>query len=320
MKALFIVNPRAGRGAGLKTWDRIGKRVARNRLFDAVIPATCAETRKIAAEAVKAGIDRVIVVGGDGTLAAVAAELALSDTTLGVVPAGTGNDFCRNTGIPHHHDSAFEIAVGVQAQPIDLGQAAGGHYFLNVAGIGFDAEVAVVASAFPSGLGGTLPYLLGALSTMSWYKPVHVDVTVDDQQFSGPIMLVAVANGRCYGGGMQIAPLAHQWDGKLDVCIAGSVGRFELLNLLRQVYAGAHIRHPKVLMLRGRHVRIQVKGDVRAHLDGEPLNWDTLAFQVQPKALSVAMPPQSNQIVDPDWADLGYSRFGSSDSILWRDH
>lgn len=291
MKALFIVNPRAGRGAGLKIWQRIGKLIARYPQFDAVVPVNSAETRKAAAEAVKARMERVIVVGGDGTLAAVAGELAWSDTALGVVPAGTGNDFCRNAGLPRHPESALTIALGIRTQRIDVGQAAGGLHFLNVAGIGFDAEVASAAGAYPAGLGGTLPYLLGALSTLSRYKPVHMDVTVDERRFSGPVALVAVANGRCYGGGMQIAPLAHQEDGTFDVCIAGNVSRLELLNLLRRVYAGAHTCHPKVYMLRGKEVRLQAKPDIRAHLDGEPLNWSSLEFKVQPRALSVAMHP-----------------------------
>lgn len=313
MNALFIVNPRAGRGVGQKVWDRIiQKRVARSRLVDAVIPASVAETRKLAAEAVKTGIHRVIVVGGDGTLVTVAAELAFSGTALGVVPAGTGNDFCRNTGIPRDPSAALEIALGLHTRRIDLGGAPGGNCFLNVAGIGFDAEVAVAARSFPSGLGGTLPYLLGAFTTMFRFQPLQVDATVDDQPFAGPAMMVAVANGRGYAGGMQIAPRAQQWDGKLDVCIVGSLGRLELVNLLRQVYSGAHVRHPKITMLRGEQVRVTVKGEARAHLDGEPYYGDSLTFQVQPGALSVAMPPLSSHAVDPQWA-AGHSRPGSSD-------
>lgn len=303
LKALFIVNPRAGRGAGRKVWERISaQRVAGNRLYEAVIPADCAGVRKVAEEAVKAGMHRVIVVGGDGTVAAVASALAFSDTALGVVPAGTGNDFCRNTGIPRDPSAALEVAVGAQTQRIDVGRAAGGHCFLNVAGMGFDAEVAASARTFPSGLGGTLPYLLGAVATTFRYKPVPVAVTVDDHQFSGPAMLIAVANGRCYGGGMRIAPQAQQWDGKLDVCIAGSLGRLELLNLLRQVYSGGHMGHPKVIMLRGEQVRVSVTGTVRAHLDGEPLLWDSLTFGVEPRALSVAMPPQPTHAAAAQWS------------------
>lgn len=301
MRTLFIVNARAGGGNGRRVWERVAPRVARNRLCDAVIPASHAETRKVAAEAVRAGIDRVIAVGGDGTLATVAAELAFTDTTLGAVPAGTGNDFCRNTGIPLDPTAALEVALGAGTQMIDMGRAAGGRCFLNVAGIGFDAEVAVTAHAFPAGLRGTLPYLLGALWTMAWYRPADLTVTVDAQKFAGPATMVAIANGRYYGGGMQIAPQAHQGDGKLDVCIVGGLGRLELLTLLRRVYSGAHVRHPKVLMLRGEAVHVEARGGTRAHLDGEPLDRDALTFQIEPGALSVAMPSQPAPPVHPGW-------------------
>lgn len=313
MRALFIVNPRAGGGAGQRVWNRMAKQVVRNRMVDAVIPATSAEARRIAADAVKAGVRRVIVVGGDGTVGAVAAETALTDTALGVIPAGTGNDFCRNSGIPLNPTAALEVALGTHTEQIDMGRAAGGRLFLNVAGIGFDAEAAVAAKAIASRLRGTLPYVLGALTTMFWYKPIDVDVAVDDHQFSGNAMLIAVANGRYYAGGMQIAPQAHRWDGKLDVCIVGSLQPLELLSLLRQVYTGAHTRHPKVLMLRGEEVRVQVKGESRAHLDGEPLEQDSLAFQVEPCALSVATPASSRQV-----ASSGSSPHGSPGRGLWR--
>jgi diacylglycerol kinase (ATP) len=319
VSALFIINPRAGRGSGRKIWERISRRVSGSRLFDAVIPGSSAETRQAAADAVKAGIGRVIVVGGDGTLAAVAGELAFSATTLGVIPAGTGNDFCRNTGIPRQPDAALEIAIGPQTQVIDMGQAAGGRYFLNAAGIGFDAEVAAAASAFPAGLGGTLPYLLGAFATIARYKPMPVVVTVDEQRYCGPAMLVVAANGRCYGGGMQVAPLADPGDGQLDVCIATDVGRVGLLNLIRQAYAGGHIRHPRVVMLRGASVSVAVEGAVRAHLDGEPLPPQSLTFEARRGALSVATPLQSHVAADRDWADLGYGRFGSSGSAFWSE-
>lgn len=291
MRVLFIVNPRAGRGAGLRVWQRVGGLVARRPGVDAVVAAGPAETRAAAADAVRAGIERVVVVGGDGTLAAVAGELAHSATALGVVPAGTGNDFCRNTGIPRRIEPALDIALRARIASMDLGQASGQHTFLNAAGLGFDAEVAAAAARYPRGLGGTFPYLLGALSTLVWYKPVHVELTVDDQAFAGPVVLIAIANGRFYGGGMQIAPGARADDGRLDVCIAGDLSRGELLRLLGKVYSGSHIGHPKVRLLRGECVRLQVAGEVRAHCDGEPLRAERLEFQVRRAALRVAMPP-----------------------------
>jgi len=290
MKALFIINPVAGRGAALKVWRRIEHLVTGDRQIDAVIPDSAAGTRKAAAEARKAGYERAIVVGGDGTLLAVADELAHGETALGVIPAGTGNDFCRNSDIVRQAEAALRVALGPHTRRIDLGQAAGGRHFLNAAGIGFDAEVAAAASSFPTGLGGNLPYLLGALQTLFRYKPIHVEITVDDQKYTGPITMVAVANGRYYGGGMQIAPLASRSDGLLDVYVAEGLSRGQVLGLLPRVYTGGHIHNPKVHLLRGQQVRVQVSEPVRAHIDGEPLFYDALAFHVHPRALAVALP------------------------------
>lgn len=291
MKKLIIVNPRAGRGSALKTWQRIAAAVAKESGVEAVIPTSRAETQQAAAAAVRDGAERVIVIGGDGTIAAVADELVRTDTVLGVVPAGTGNDFSRNNGLPHHPEAALKVALEAEARPIDVGQAAGRLHFLNAAGVGFDAEVAALASRYPAGLGGTLPYLLGALSTLTRYRPTQVDLMVDDQRFTGPAMLVVVANGRHYGGGMQVAPQADQEDGQFDICIAGDLSPLEFLGLLRRVYAGGHTSHPKVQMLRGREVRLHVAEGLHAHLDGELFAWETLTFQVEPKALLVAVPP-----------------------------
>lgn len=290
MRVLFVINPRARRGASLKVWKRISDLVARTTGCEAVIPSSYEETRKAARDAVKAGYDRVVAVGGDGTVGAVAGELVLQNTTLGVIPAGTGNDFCRNFGISQDSSQALAVALGPGTQRIDLGQAAGGQYIMNAAGIGFDAEVAAVAAGYPNGLGGTLPYLLGALSTLTWYKPAEYDIIVDGERYAGRSTMIAIANGRYYGGGMQIAPMARTDDGLLEVCIAGELGRLELLRLLGQVYSGSHVRHPKVRTTRGRQVELRPKRPVRAHVDGDLLGAEALTFRACPGALSVAMP------------------------------
>lgn len=291
MKTLFLVNPKAGRGSALRVWQRIEPLVPRERGVEVVIPDSLAATRKAAADAVKAGVERVVVVGGDGTLLAVADELVHSDTGVGIVGAGTGNDFVRDYILPRRPEEALAVALGRQTQRVDVGQASGGRHFLNAAGIGFDGEVAAKASTYPSGLGGTLPYLMGAITTLLHYRPVEVRVTVDGEpRYEGTSTMIAVANGRYYGGGMQIAPSARRDDGLIDVCLAEGMGPLQLLNLLPRVYGGGHVRSPRVHLLRGEHVRVEVSAPVRAHVDGEPLLYESLVFQARPRALRVALP------------------------------
>jgi YegS/Rv2252/BmrU family lipid kinase len=290
MKTLFLVNPSAGRGAALKTWRRIEPLVAGDRTVDVVIPDSAAATRKAAADAVKAGYDRVVAVGGDGTLLSVADELAHTETALGAIPAGTGNDFCRSSGIPRRIEEALAIALGPHVEPVDLGEAVGGRHFLNAAGVGFDAEAAAAAAKFPTGLGGNLPYLLGIFDTLLRWRPVEAEITVDAERYTGPITLAAVANGRYYGGGFPIAPGASRYDGCLDVVVAEGLSRTELLGLLPRLYAGTHVHSPKVRVMRGQEVQVRMAEPMRAHVDGEALLFDSLAFRVRPKALLAALP------------------------------
>ncbi len=291
LRALFIVNPKAGRGAALSVWKRIGPLLAANPAIEVILPSSYAETRLVAAQAVRAGIERVVAVGGDGTLDAVAAELVHSDTVLGAIPAGTGNDFCKTTGISLKPEEALRIALSGSTRWIDLGMAAGRHPFLNVAGVGFDAEVAAVTSKYPKGLGGTLPYLLGAFTTIARYHAIPVEVDVDGQIYAGPITLAAIANGPQYGGGMRIAPTASREDGLLDVYIAEELTRPQLLGLLPRVYTGGHVRHPKVRLLRGSRVEIRPLAPIHAHVDGDVIDPVQLSFEARAGALTVALPP-----------------------------
>lgn len=206
MRRLFLVNPISGRGAGLRIWRQVARVVAKDLYCEVAVPANTSETRLIAAEAARSGVKRVIVIGGDGTVSAVAGALAGTQTALAVIPAGTGNDYCRNTSIPLKALHALPVALDGPTFQMDLGRVKGGGYFVNAAGIGFDAQVARVASGYPKGMGGTLPYLMGALTTLPRYNAVEIEIKVDGDSYKGPAMMVAVANGRCYGGGMQIAP------------------------------------------------------------------------------------------------------------------
>lgn len=290
LRVLFLVNPRAGRGAALRTWRRAEQLAMGYGWFDWVVPRSYSETKRVAAEAVRAGIERLVVIGGDGTLDAVAGELAHTDTALGIIPSGTGNDFSRTAGIPAGLEAAFAVAVGPTTRRIDLGIAGDRHRFLNVAGAGFDAEVGAHSSRVPSRLGGGLPYLVGTLTALAHFHPVTAEVQVDEQRHSGLTTMVAVANGPQYGGGMRIAPDARRDDGLLDVCIVEGMSRTELLRVFPGVYAGQHVHHPKIRMLRGREVQIRPHSPMRLHADGDLLGLTEFSFRVEPGALSVAMP------------------------------
>ncbi|HYG60065.1 MAG TPA: diacylglycerol kinase family protein [Symbiobacteriaceae bacterium] len=280
MRTLFLVGPEAGQGAALRVWRRVERLALEQGLYDWVAPASDQEARRIAREAVAAGIHRVVVVGGDNTLEAVAAELAFTDSALGMIPAVSGSDFCPSAGIPRDTAVAFAIATGQHTSRVDLGVAAGGYRFLNVAGALFRAEAGTYSMQLPSRSQRLFP----ALAALAQYRPVSVEIRVDDQTHRGEVMLVAVANGPQCGGGMRIAPGARRDDGLLDVCIVGGMSRTELVRILPGLYRGEHVNHPKVRMMQGREVHLRPWAREGA---------EACSFGVEPGALAMALPRQA---------------------------
>lgn len=206
------------------------------------------------------------------------------------MPAGTGNDYGRGIGIPTDPLAAARLALTGQGHPVDVGEVyldGRTQLFINVAGIGFDAEVARAVNAGPKWLGGTVPYLIGVLRTLGQYRPVNMKTVVDGKQTVRTVFLAAVAISRYYGGGMMIAPGAHVDDGVFDVCIAGNIGRAEALALVPKIYSGGHVGHPKVEFLRCQEIAFHPERSLAVHADGELLGDQPVRFRLLPRAIRV---------------------------------
>jgi diacylglycerol kinase (ATP) len=286
-RALVIVNPTAGRGRAARVWNEL--RDLQGGGVECVMTEAPGHARRIALEATRRGVERVVVVGGDGTVSEVAHGVAGTQVALGVVPAGTGNDFSRALGLPAAVGAAARVAFGGCTRWVDLGQARIGERcvaFVNVAGCGFDAEVVRRTSTAPH-LGGTLPYLIGILRTLSAFRPRSLRFVLDGQQFERHALGVAVANGAWYGGGMRIAPGAAIDDGLFDICLMGQINPMQLLALLPRLYAGTHAGHRAVEFFRGRELRVEPvsSADVSCQADGELLGQIPVTFSIQPRRL-----------------------------------
>src|ERR1051326_3872912 len=173
MATLAIVNPVAGRHAGPRAWQRARAGCAAAADWECALSERPGHARELAQAAAGRGYERVIAVGGDGTLNEVANGLAHSATALGITPAGTGNDLAHNLGIPADPAAAASLAATASPTSIDLCQVQTRErttYFVNVAGFGFDAEVAARVNRLPKLGGGTLPYLTGVLITLWQYR------------------------------------------------------------------------------------------------------------------------------------------------------
>ncbi len=292
-RAVAILNPVAGRGRGARAEglvrDRLGVHFRGTQFDPPKLWVTTRETsaQSLAARAVEDGYDLVVVCGGDGTLSAVVNGIADSPVAVGLVPLGTGNDFARAVGVPLDPDRAIRRIVGGTSQKVDLG-VRDGRRFINVAGCGFDAEVARCVNSGLKRLNGASAYVAAVIRTLWTFRPARFRVSVDSSTVDERAMLCAVANGTGYGGGMRVAPNARWDDGLLDVCIVKACGRAEFMRAFPRVFRGAHLDHPKVCCLRGRTVRIECDPEQPVLIDGELDKMTPATFGVLPSALNFA--------------------------------
>lgn len=296
MKVTVIVNPIAGRGRGRKTWERLRRAAgASEHTVEAFETHRPGDAARLAAEAAAAGTDRVIVLGGDGTLHETVNGLVGTRASLGVVPAGTGNDFCKPIRIPTDPEAALAVALGAHTVKVDVGRA-WNRYFLNSAGIGFDAEVCRETNAIPKYFGGTAPYLVGVAKVLARFRPRPVTIDIDGKVSRATITLLAVGNGQYYGGGMWIAPNASLTDGLFDIITAGNLSLYELLAAVPRIYAGTHLRLPKVQETRGQRLTVTSDYPLAVHLDGEVAGTLPVTIEILPGTLEVAAPTEQPRV------------------------
>jgi YegS/Rv2252/BmrU family lipid kinase len=290
VSTLVIVNPAAGKGRAVNVWQRVRAELSSLETWECVYSQHAGHARKLAASATARGYEKVVALGGDGTVYEVANGLAGTETALGIIPVGTGNDTAGNLGIPFNALDAARLAAQGSARAIDLGEirtAQSTSYFVNVAGFGFDAEVAwrVVGMPWRKLVGGTVPYVAGVLQTLWRYRSPGMRISVDQQAIERRVFLVAVANNPSYGGGMRIAPNARHDDGLFDVCVVSDLSRLEVLRLVPKLYSGSHAGHPAVELFRCCEVSAQADRRVRCQADGELVGDLPASFRIVPGAL-----------------------------------
>ncbi|MHB1420540.1 MAG: diacylglycerol/lipid kinase family protein [Bacillota bacterium] len=288
MKALLIVNPAAGRGRAKRSYLTLENILKKKMDLDSVFTGGTGEATDIARKAVHEGYELLIVVGGDGTLHEVVNGAIGSPAVIAVIPTGTGNDFARSLGIPRNSIQAAQLVNEGKIRVIDVGLA-GNEYFINVAGLGFDAQVAKEVNKGTGCLSGTPAYLYAVIKVLLQFRAQPVTLILDGKELDYRVLVVAVANARYYGGGMLIAPEASMDDGLLDVCIVEELSRLAFLKAFPSLFSGTHIKHPKVKTYRAKVVEIIGPGSrqLPVHTDGELLGTGPVTFKIIPRALRV---------------------------------
>jgi diacylglycerol kinase (ATP) len=290
-RSMLLVNPGGGRG---RTGAHLAelRRLAEHSGAEFVASRDVADLERLARQAVATGTERLVVAGGDGTIHHAVQALVGSETILGILPLGSGNDIAGALGLPRRLAAAGEVAFAGRPRSIDVG-CAGGRYFAGVAGVGFDSEANRYANTIRH-LRGGLVYIWAVLRMLGGFQPPRLSIEVEGGEpgFSGRIMLVAFANSPRYGGGMKIAPAALMDDGLLDCVVVREISRLELLRVFPHVFRGTHLRHPAVTMLRAASLRVALDRPLTSYGDGEPLvevGAEAVSFGVVPRALRVSV-------------------------------
>ena len=291
-KTLVILNPIAGHGNGEKAWKQIQAALREDGLdFDLARTTAPRAAVTIAEEAKHSGYETLISVGGDGTVSEIVNGMMRASNgeptgTLGIVSVGSGNDFVKSfapqTGVVptgKHADwrpGVVRVLAG-KTRVVDIGRVGADHpaphsstthYFANCLDTGFSANAAMHAHDFRF-LQGTPMYLAAVLKTLVKYSVPRVKIDLDDAHIEQTSTMIAVANGRCIGGGFWVAPDARNDDGLFDVMVAERLGRIGILSLLPKVMHGTHIFDPRVKYLKSSRVVIESPDALIIESDGE---------------------------------------------------
>ena len=292
---LIVVNPVAGGGRAGRLVPWIREQIAQRTDVDLRVTTAAGDAEMLAAGAVAEGRERVVAVGGDGTVQEVLNGLlaAGSPGELGILPVGTGNDLARSLGLPADSAQAWTVAIGHATRPLDVARATNGsgrqRWFASAGGIGFDAQVAAAMATRRGWQAGKAGYLLTTLSELRRFESCRILLSVDGVVVEGNVLLVAFANGEYYGGGMRIAPGARTDDGRLDVCVVGDISRATAIRQLPNLYRGTHVRHAAVSMHAGSTLSIEGPVATRVHLDGEPFGTLPLSVVLSAGLVRVAV-------------------------------
>jgi YegS/Rv2252/BmrU family lipid kinase len=289
MPFTLLVNPASAHGRTLRLLPQIEQELDERR-----IPFRVERTRGLedgvarALRAVEA--DEVpVVVSGDGLVGAIGGAMAGTDTPLGIVPGGRGNDLARVLGIPDDPAGAVAVLAAGESRRIDVGEA-NGKRFLGIVSVGFDSECNRLANEVRF-LRSNLVYVYSLFRTLVGWKPARFTIGVGDERTRISGYSISVANNSTFGGGMRIAPNAELDDGLFDIVAIGEVGKLRFVGNLPKVFKGTHVDGDEVRVFRAPRLELSASRPFPVYADGEHLTDLPVALRMLPRALSVIVPP-----------------------------
>ena len=309
MRPLLVVNPQSGGGATGRAFGAMRGTIER-ALGDVEVAMTerPGHGTELAREGALAGHPLVVAVGGDGTIHEVVNGLLQAkrsdgkgaDVELAIIGQGTGGDFRKTLGLEHRLDRYIDAITSGPRRPLDIGRFGDGdgeelgHHFVNILSVGLGGLVDRYVAEGPRVFGGKAAYFGASFRALLNARLGNVRVTVtNDGETSEHLIrsfMIAVCNGKYFGGGMKVAPMAELDDGCLELVALGATSKIGFLMTSGSIYSGAHIGQPGTVHLRGQRIRLELVNDdakkvYLPDVDGEPIGSLPLDIEILPKAL-----------------------------------
>lgn len=270
-RARIIYNPSSGREQFRKELPYVLEQLEKAG-YETSAHATTGEgdATKAAKIAVERHFDLIVIAGGDGTINEVISGIAEADKkpTVGIIPAGTTNDFARALSIPRDIKKAVEIIVEHNEHALDIGKV-NGQYFVNIAGGGDLTELTYDVPTKMKSAIGQLAYYIKGIEMLPSLRPVSVTIEYDDQVYSGEIMLFLVANTNSVGGFEKLAPDALIDDGYFDLLILKKASLPEFLRIATAGLRGHHLEDDKIIYTQAKRIKVTPKEKMLLNIDGE---------------------------------------------------
>ena len=279
----IVINPTSGHGKGISVGSKVVKYFADREFEYQVFSAPSASALRNNLESFLDGnsCQGVISVGGDGLAHLILQLVVPRRIPFAVMPAGTGNDIVRTLGWSLEDIERYlDCVTTTEAKEIDLGNV-DSEWFAAILSTGFDSVVNERANrlVWPK---GPQRYNAAIALELPRFKPLEYEITTDNQTFTTSAMLIAIGNGKSYGGGMYVCPQAQLHDGLFDVMILEPVSKIEFLKVFPKVYSGSHISHPKVKIFRTK--KISLVAEAVAYADGERIGPAPISAECVPSA------------------------------------
>ena len=284
-KILFIVNPISGTGKQKKLNSILGKTLDYN-LFSPTIVHTerAGHATELSREAI-GQYDYVVAVGGDGTVNEVVKGLTGSETTMGIIPVGSGNGLARHLNIPMDMDEAIKVINKRLTERIDTVKI-NDELSVNVSGVGFDAHVAHKFAK--NGKRGSIPYVKIAATEFQKYKSEAYKIVADGKPMFRNAFMISLANSIQFGNNALISPEAKINDGLVDICILSEFPKVEAGAVAARLFNRTMHKSKFIEIIRASKVEIDTNHPIVGHIDGEPVIFnDMLNIEVQPASLRI---------------------------------